>query len=227
MPFRRHPPRDRRARPTRCRATRSPDTGLRCSTRPKVASASSSRGRSSSAVGPATPSATAARSSSTRRTARRTRGRCCRRSRSTSSRLRALETGRWVAQVAPTGFTAFIDDTGHLKARTAISERKVLQMDGPQARGRRRSTCAGATARSCSSRCCSSRSASSGIELEQDGHWPVVDELDRHRRCESGRWRHVGPSSRSASTTASTSGSATSGGAAASHDGRRPLLVSP
>ena len=34
-----------------------------------------------------------------------------------------------MAQVAPTGFTAFIDDTGHLKARTSISERKVLQMD--------------------------------------------------------------------------------------------------
>ncbi len=46
-----------------------------------------------------------------------------------ASRLRALETGRWVAQVAPTGFTAFIDDTGHLHARTAISERKVVQMD--------------------------------------------------------------------------------------------------
>ncbi len=46
-----------------------------------------------------------------------------------ASRLRALETGRWVGQVAPTGFTAFVDDTGHLKARTAISERKVLQMD--------------------------------------------------------------------------------------------------
>ncbi len=46
-----------------------------------------------------------------------------------ASRLRALETGRWVAQVAPTGFSAFIDDTGHLHARTSISERKVLQMD--------------------------------------------------------------------------------------------------
>ena len=46
-----------------------------------------------------------------------------------ASRLRALETGRWVAQVAPTGFSAFIDHTGHLQARTSISERKVLQMD--------------------------------------------------------------------------------------------------
>ena len=46
-----------------------------------------------------------------------------------ASRLRALETGRWVAQVAPTGYTAFIDDTGHLLQRSGISEQKVLQMD--------------------------------------------------------------------------------------------------
>ena len=45
-----------------------------------------------------------------------------------ASRLRALETGRWVAQVAPTGYTAFIDDTGHLVQRSRISESKVLQM---------------------------------------------------------------------------------------------------
>ncbi len=46
-----------------------------------------------------------------------------------ASRLRALETGRWVAQVAPTGYTAFIDDSGHLLQRSRISESKVLQMD--------------------------------------------------------------------------------------------------
>ena len=44
-----------------------------------------------------------------------------------SSRLRALETGRWVAQVAPTGFSAFIDDHGHVVQRTGISEQKVIQ----------------------------------------------------------------------------------------------------
>ena len=46
-----------------------------------------------------------------------------------SSRMRAIETGRWVGQVAPTGFTAFIDDEGNVLERTAVSERSVLQRD--------------------------------------------------------------------------------------------------
>ena len=46
-----------------------------------------------------------------------------------SSRLRAIETGRWVAQVAPTGFTAVIDDEGRVLERTAISERRVIQRE--------------------------------------------------------------------------------------------------
>ncbi len=46
-----------------------------------------------------------------------------------SSRLRALETGRWVAQVAPTGFSAFIDDDGDVIQRSSISERRVLQAE--------------------------------------------------------------------------------------------------
>jgi apolipoprotein N-acyltransferase len=44
-----------------------------------------------------------------------------------SSRLRALESGRWVLQVAPTGFSAVVDDHGQVLARTSISERRVLQ----------------------------------------------------------------------------------------------------
>ena len=43
-----------------------------------------------------------------------------------SSRLRALETGRWVVQAAPTGFTAIIDADGTVRQRTAVSERRVL-----------------------------------------------------------------------------------------------------
>ena len=46
-----------------------------------------------------------------------------------SSRLRALETGRWVAQAAPTGFSAFIDPGGNVHQRTAVSERKVIQAE--------------------------------------------------------------------------------------------------
>lgn len=44
-----------------------------------------------------------------------------------SSRMRALETGRWVLQVAPTGFSAVVDDHGRVLERSAISERRVLQ----------------------------------------------------------------------------------------------------
>ena len=43
-----------------------------------------------------------------------------------SSRLRAIETGRWVVQAAPTGFTAIIDDSGAVLQRTSVSEQKVL-----------------------------------------------------------------------------------------------------
>src|SRR5690606_8221386 len=35
-----------------------------------------------------------------------------------ASRLRAVESGRWVVQVAPTGFSAFVDPTGRVRDRT-------------------------------------------------------------------------------------------------------------
>ena len=43
-----------------------------------------------------------------------------------SSRLRAVETGRWVVQAAPTGFSAFIDAEGRVFDRTAVSEQRVI-----------------------------------------------------------------------------------------------------
>lgn len=43
-----------------------------------------------------------------------------------SSQLRALETGRWVLQAAPTGFSAVVDPQGQVLQRTAISEQAVL-----------------------------------------------------------------------------------------------------
>ncbi len=46
-----------------------------------------------------------------------------------SSRLRALETGRSVMQVAPTGFTAVITSSGTVLDRTAISETAVVQRE--------------------------------------------------------------------------------------------------
>ena len=48
-----------------------------------------------------------------------------------SSRLRAVETGRWVAQVSPTGFTAFVSPDGDVHDRTSVSERAVLVRELP------------------------------------------------------------------------------------------------
>jgi apolipoprotein N-acyltransferase len=42
------------------------------------------------------------------------------------SRLRATESGRWVVQAAPTGFTVFVGPDGSVVDRTAISERAVV-----------------------------------------------------------------------------------------------------
>lgn len=46
-----------------------------------------------------------------------------------SSQLRAIETGRWVVQVAPTGFSAFVSPDGEVIDRTAVSERQVIVHD--------------------------------------------------------------------------------------------------
>lgn len=43
-----------------------------------------------------------------------------------STRLRAVESGRWVAQAAPTGFSARVSPEGVLMNRTDVSEQKVL-----------------------------------------------------------------------------------------------------
>lgn len=53
-----------------------------------------------------------------------------------SSKLRAVENGRWVVQVSPTGFSAFVDDHGDVHQRTDVSEQKVITMDVPQRGGR-------------------------------------------------------------------------------------------
>ena len=44
-----------------------------------------------------------------------------------ASRLRAIETGRWVVQAAPTGFSAVITPSGEIVERSGISEQRVLQ----------------------------------------------------------------------------------------------------
>jgi apolipoprotein N-acyltransferase len=46
-----------------------------------------------------------------------------------SSRLRAVENGRWVVQASPTGYTAFIDAEGRVRQRSTITEQVVLVDD--------------------------------------------------------------------------------------------------
>ena len=46
-----------------------------------------------------------------------------------SSRLRAREQGRWVAQVAPTGFTAVVDERGRVLSRTSVGESEAIVTD--------------------------------------------------------------------------------------------------
>ncbi len=48
-----------------------------------------------------------------------------------SSQLRAMENGRWVVQVSPTGFSAFISPDGSVFDRTDVSEQRVIIRDVP------------------------------------------------------------------------------------------------
>jgi apolipoprotein N-acyltransferase len=48
-----------------------------------------------------------------------------------SSRLRATETGRWLVQVSPTGFSAFVSPDGRVYDRTDVGERAVITRDVP------------------------------------------------------------------------------------------------
>lgn len=47
------------------------------------------------------------------------------------SRLRAIENGRWLVQVSPTGFSGVISPDGALYERTAVSEQRVIFYDVP------------------------------------------------------------------------------------------------
>ncbi|MCH1512948.1 MAG: apolipoprotein N-acyltransferase [Acidimicrobiales bacterium] len=60
-----------------------------------------------------------------------------------SSKLRAMETGRWVLQAAPTGFSAVINPNGDVIERTSISETRILQATIERRNGRTLATVAG------------------------------------------------------------------------------------
>lgn len=53
-----------------------------------------------------------------------------------SSALRAVESGRWVIQAAPTGFSAIIDPDGVVQQRSGVSEARVLEQTVELRRGR-------------------------------------------------------------------------------------------
>jgi apolipoprotein N-acyltransferase len=53
-----------------------------------------------------------------------------------SSRIRAIESGRFVVQAAPTGFSGFISNDGDVVSRTRIGEAKVIIADVPLREGR-------------------------------------------------------------------------------------------
>lgn len=104
-----------------------------------------------------------------------------------SSRLRALETGRWVVQAAPTGFTAIVDADGNVLQRTAVSERRILEAEVPMRTGFTWYTNLGDRP------IIVALAAAFGLvwwrarrsDLEHQGHGTVVDEGDAHVGAEA------------------------------------------
>lgn len=105
-----------------------------------------------------------------------------------SSRLRAMETGRWVLQAAPTGFSAVIDPDGNLLDRTAVSEAAVLQETVELRSGKTIATRVGRwpmlviSLLALGAAWAASRRES---ELQDDGAGPVVLEGDEHVGAET------------------------------------------
>jgi apolipoprotein N-acyltransferase len=60
-----------------------------------------------------------------------------------SSQLRAIETGRWTLQAAPTGFSAIVTPDGEVTQRTGISEQAVLEQTIQKRQGQTISTIVG------------------------------------------------------------------------------------
>jgi apolipoprotein N-acyltransferase len=101
-----------------------------------------------------------------------------------SSRLRAIETGRWVLQAAPTGFSVIVTPDGKVEQRAGISERRVLDGTVQRRSGMTIATRVGdwpalllAVALLGIGWLVQLRSTS---DLEEDGDGAVVDQRDLH-----------------------------------------------
>jgi apolipoprotein N-acyltransferase len=150
-----------------------------------------------------------------------------------SSRLRAVESGRWVVQAAPTGFSAFVDPDGQVHQRTSVSEQAVIEQeialrDGHtwfQTLGNLPFWFLAAAVLAVSvwmAERARRRGHTSSISVTGPSLSIATSISVRNRPVAT-----VAPSSRSRATTRSTSGSACSGRAAAIQLGRRPALASP
>jgi len=114
-----------------------------------------------------------------------------------SSKLRATETGRWLVQVSPTGFSAFVSPAGDVFQRTGVSEQRVITIDVPLREGTTWYTALGdwpwivlaagvfALASWFATRRGPTAPATDPSDLEQQGDRAVVDDLDAHLGPES------------------------------------------
>lgn len=105
-----------------------------------------------------------------------------------SSRLRAIETDRWVLQAAPTGFSAVVHPDGHVEQRTGISEQRVLHDTVELRRGTTPAVRLGAwpmllfavLAIVGAWRPRPAANDDRASDLDRQGHRTVVDERDEH-----------------------------------------------
>lgn len=95
-----------------------------------------------------------------------------------ASRLRALETGRWVVQGAPTGFSAIVTPDGKVTQRSAISERRVIEGVVSRRSGQTIATRLGDWP--VVGLCVLAVAGAWALHLQQQRHRPVVDEGDVH-----------------------------------------------
>jgi apolipoprotein N-acyltransferase len=111
-----------------------------------------------------------------------------------SSRLRAVETGRWLVQASPTGFSEFVTPYGDVQQRTAVSEQRVITGDVELRTGRTWYVRLGeapfivaAGVVLALSIVMTRRRRTAGSHVEHEGDGPVVDELDAHLGAEATR----------------------------------------